>query len=213
MSTLPPEPDQSDAEADPENAEAVLEDAEAFPEEDEPIAANGRTTSAKRPKAPRFTARRAKVSWPTFAALVIAVLAAVLAVVAWFDPLHRNGSSNFSNQQIDEAKNTVCAAYMAVHQGVVANTHLRNPAPDNPVGTLAVAANARLALLGGGSYLQDSLARQPATPADLAENVNSMAKTLEELGVNYLAGASNIVQDPLRSELDSQIADLDKLCI
>ena len=75
-----------------------------------------------------------------------------------------------------------------------------------------MAANARLALLGGGAYLRDSLNAQTAPPADLAEAVNSLAATIEQLGVNYLANAGNDAQVPLRHDLDSEIATLKKLC-
>jgi hypothetical protein len=75
-----------------------------------------------------------------------------------------------------------------------------------------VAANARLALLGGGGYLRDSLNSQTAPPADLANAVNSLANTIEQLGVNYLANAGNKLQAPLRKDLDSEIAQLNKLC-
>ena len=75
-----------------------------------------------------------------------------------------------------------------------------------------MAANARLALLGGGAYLRDSLNAQTAPPADLAEAVNSLAATIEQLGVNYLANAKNDAQAPLRHDLDSEIATLKKLC-
>jgi hypothetical protein len=80
---------------------------------------------------------------------------------------------------------------------VVRNTHLAGPNQHDPAGQLAIAANARLALLGGGAYLRDRVATQPATPADLAQAVNSMANTIEQLGVGYLSGATNIVLDPL----------------
>lgn len=150
--------------------------------------------------------------WPTLAALAIAVIAAAVAVAAWFRPAFESASPTFTDQQTALAKTNVCSAYAAVHQGVVRNTHLADPNPNDPAGQLAIAANARLALLGGGAYLQDRVAAQPATPADLTQAVNSMANTLEQLGVGYLEAASNIVLDPLRHDLDSQVAQINKLC-
>lgn len=196
----------------PENTEAALDDTEPYPEDDELVAKKGPkvTFSTKRGWGSRV--RGWMSHWTTFAPLTIAVLAAALAAVAWIRPFDHSSSAGFNSQQTGVAKKSVCAAYGVVHQAVVANTHLANPVPDDPVGTLAVAANARLALLGGGSYLRERLAGEPATPADLAKAVNSMTDTLEELGINYLAGASYIVQDPLRGALDSEISDIDKMC-
>jgi hypothetical protein len=75
-----------------------------------------------------------------------------------------------------------------------------------------VAANARLALLGGGAYLKDRIAAEPASPADLAQAVNNMGNTMEQLGIAYLAAATQQVLDPLRHDLDSQITQLNKMC-
>jgi hypothetical protein len=148
--------------------------------------------------------------WHVLAALVIAVIAAAVAILAWFYP-HRS-ASHFSDEQTAAAKKNVCSADAAIHHAVVANTHLANPDPNSPIGQLAVAANARLALLGGGVYLRDRLAAEPAAPADLAKAVTAMANTIERLGINYLAGASTTVQDPLRHELDSQIGQINGQC-
>ncbi len=145
---------------------------------------------------------------PVWAALVIAVLAAGLAVAAWLKPTHEGPSY----PQSGDAKTNLCAAYKVVHQGVVINTHLAIPGGNDPSGHLAVAANARLALLGGGAYLRETLAAQTAPPADLGNAVDSLAATIEHLGVNYLANASNDAQVPLRHDLESQIATLNKLC-
>jgi len=158
------------------------------------------------PASPRRTAR-----WTRFLTPALAALALVVAIAAWFDPLHR-GAPTYTPQQADAAKTKICAAYTTVHQGVVTNTHMTNPVPGNPAGALGVAANARLALLGGGTYLRDRLAGEPATPAELAKAVTGLADTIEELGINYLAGASNQVQEPLRKTLNTQLAALDKLC-
>jgi hypothetical protein len=150
--------------------------------------------------------------WPMFAALAIAVIAAAVAIAGWFRPAPHSASPAFSDQQTAQAKANVCSAYTAVHQGVVRNTHLADPNPNDPAGQLAIAANARLALLGGGAYLRDRVADEPATPADLAQAVNSIGNTIEKLGVGYLEAASNIVLDPLRHDLDSQVAQINKLC-
>jgi hypothetical protein len=83
---------------------------------------------------------------------------------------------------------------------------------NDPSAHLAVAANARLALLGGGAYLRDTVAAQTAPPADLAKAVDSLAATIEQLGVNYLANAGNDAQVPSRHDLDSEIKTLNKLC-
>jgi hypothetical protein len=150
--------------------------------------------------------------WVTFAALAIAVIATAVAIAAWFRPAPQSATPAFTDQQTAQAKSNVCSAYTAVHQAVVRNTHLADPNPNDPVGQLAIAANARLALLGGGAYLRDRVAAQPATPADLAQAVNSMGTTIEQLGVGYLEAAANIVLDPLRHDLDVQIGQISKLC-
>lgn len=141
-------------------------------------------------------------------ALAVAVLAVVAAGVWWWQSRH----SSYSDEQVADAKTKVCTQAAAVRQGVVTNTHLQNPVNDDPIGGLAVAANARLALSGGGAYLHDLLADTPATPSDLASAVGDMANTLEELGVSYLAGQPNEAQVPLRHSLDEQLKQLDDLC-
>jgi hypothetical protein len=152
-----------------------------------------------------------KSRWPTFAALATAVLALVIAILAVFHPIH-SGPPAFTAQQTADAKTNICTASTIARQAVVTNTHLVNPHGDDPVGTLAVAANARLALLGGGAYLRDRLEAEPATPADLAKAVTAMAGTIEQLGINYLAGATGVDQDPLRKNLDQEIKIINQLC-
>lgn len=60
--------------------------------------------------------------------------------------------------------------------------------PD-PVAREAVAANARLATLGGGEYLLSRL--DPATPPELANAVRSFANNLQDVGLNQLVGMPN----------------------
>jgi hypothetical protein len=145
----------------------------------------------------------------TIAALAIAVLAAALAIAAWFRPA---SGPSYNDEQRAAAKTSLCASYKVAHQGVVANTHMANPVPNNPAGQLGVIANARLALVGGGAYLRDQLAAQPAAPADLAKAIDSLANTIEQLGVNYIAGAGDGVQNPLRKDLITEIGQVNDLC-
>jgi hypothetical protein len=163
-----------------------------------------------RGEAHRPAKRGWKSRWPTFAALAIAVLALAIATLAWFRPVHALPA--FTAQQAADAKTNVCTAYKITHQAVVINTHLVNPRGGDQIGTLAVAANARLALLGGGAYLRERLDAEPATPADLAKALKAMARTIDQLGINYLAGATSTAQDPLRSDLDKEVTAINKLC-
>jgi len=147
--------------------------------------------------------------WPAYAALALAVVATALAALAYFHPAHHQASVP---QQDGDAKANVCSAYKGAHRSVVVNTHMQSRDPNNAVAELSVATNARLALVGGGAYLKDRLAANTAAPADLADATNSFANTIEQLGMNYLIGAGAEAQDPLRKDLDSQVAQLDKLC-
>jgi hypothetical protein len=161
-------------------------------------------------KEPQPISRPSKTSqWRTYAPLAIAVIAAVLAALAYFHPAHNGASA--TAQQGGDAKANVCSAYASTRKAVVINTHLQSP-PKDPTAQLSVAANARLALLGGGVYLRDRLAANTEAPVDLANAANSLANTIQQLGINYLTGAGADVQDPLRHDLNSELTQIDKLC-
>lgn len=147
--------------------------------------------------------------WLVYAASAIAVVAAVLAGLAYFHPAPNKA---LAPQQGGDAKANICSAYKAAHKSVVINTHLRSDNQNDAVAELSVATSARLALLGGGAYLKDRLEANTAASADLVGAVNSFANTIEQLGINYLQGADASEQDPLRKDLDNQITQLDKMC-
>jgi hypothetical protein len=144
---------------------------------------------------------------------VIGLLALVLTIVQWLAPSsHGNSASSYTDQQVKDAKISICAAYATVQRAVLKNTHLESPPDGGPLGPLTVATSARLALYGGGSYLRDRLDAKPATPTDLSKAVDSLATALEHLAVNYLADAPAIAQDQLRHDLDEQLASVAGLC-
>jgi hypothetical protein len=90
-------------------------------------------------------------------------------------------------QQSDDAKARVCVAFDTVRKAVSVQTNA-DLGPD-PVAKEAVAANARLATLGGGEYLLSRL--DPATPSGLADAVRSFANNLQDIGMNQLVGVPN----------------------
>jgi len=146
--------------------------------------------------------------WLTYVVAVVAVAGVSLAALAYFHPAH-NGASAI--QQGGDAKANVCSAYASVKKAVVLNTHLRAN-PNDATAGLAVAANARLALLGSGAYLRERLSANSKTPADLANAVNSLANTTEQLGINYLTEAGPDAQRPLQTDLTNEFTQIDKMC-
>lgn len=123
------------------------------------------------------------------AALLLAVVGVVLAVWA----LVGGSSSSQANKLPGDPKTRVCTAFQTVSQAVAAQTHA--DLGQDPIALSAVAGNARLALLGGGQYLIDSLDSQ--TPSDLADAVRSFGQNLQDIGIHALAGVPN--SDPEQS--------------
>ena len=147
--------------------------------------------------------------WLTYAALALAVIAVALAALAYFLPAHKSASVA---QQGGDAKANVCSAFTNARKAVVINTHMQSPNINDPIAELSVATNARLALIGSGSYLHERIAANSAAPADLATAATSMANTIEQLGINYLTDAAPDAQAPIRKDLDAEITQLAKLC-
>jgi hypothetical protein len=145
--------------------------------------------------------------WVAPAALVIAVVAVALAIWA----LVSASSTDSGTTLAGDPKTRVCTAFGTVSNSVRMQTH--NDLGPDPVAQAAVAANARLALFGGGQYLLDTLDSE--TPAELADPVRSFGHELQEISMYALAGVANT--DPAQSarlaQADStrqQIADLCK---
>lgn len=124
-------------------------------------------------------------------ALVIAVCAIGIALWALLrppaEPTATSGTPAVSTEQADDAKKRICVAIDTVRKAVSVQTNL-DLGPD-PVAREAVAANARLATLGGGEHLLSRI--DPATPADLADAVRAFANTLQDIGMGQLAGVPN----------------------
>jgi hypothetical protein len=93
-----------------------------------------------------------------------------------------------------------------VRRGVSLNTNLQ-PAggPEDVTGSMAVAANSRVALYDGGQYLLAKI--DPAAPADLAEAVRNFANNLMDIGAAATAGAQNTDPDQAARLRDAEAAN------
>lgn len=129
----------------------------------------------------------------TVLALIVAVAALGVAVWALVSSPSATVESASPAGQSGDAKTRVCGAFELVRNAVTLQTNT-NLGPD-PVAVQAVAANARLATLGGGLFLLSTLTDD--TPADLADAVRSFAGNLEDIGMSQLAGER--VDDPAQS--------------
>jgi hypothetical protein len=155
--------------------------------------------------------RRGRILLPI--TLVVAIGAAALSGWTLFR-LSREGSApNYTDTQRAQGKQKICTATDLVRKGVSINTNLQPPGgPEDVTGTLAVAANARISLYGGGQYLLARL--DPATPPELADAVKKFANVLMDIGANAAAGAQNSEPEQAArlKDADATNAALIELC-
>lgn len=116
-----------------------------------------------------------------------------------------------TSQQIADAKARACGTFTEVRAAVALQTHANLGTDATAV--QAVAANARLAMYGGGSYLTARL--DPATPGPLAQAIHSFANDLQDIAIGAMSGVGN--DDPAQiarlrdgETVSTQIADLCK---
>lgn len=146
-------------------------------------------------------------------ALIVALAALGLAGWAAFKPATQVAAPTFTDAQQAEAKTALCAAVDLVRKGVSLNTNLQPPGGDADVtGALAVAANARISLSGGGQYLLAKI--DPAVPQPLSDDAGAFANNLLDIGAASIAGALNTDPDQAArlKEADSLNAKLVESC-
>jgi hypothetical protein len=146
------------------------------------------------------------------AALVVALVAAGLAVWALMKGPSSEGQV-FTGTATDDPKGSICESFNVIRNGVQINTNLQPPGgPEDVTGSMAVAANARLALYDGGQYLLARL--QPDTPKELADAVRKFANNLMDIGARSTSGIPN--SDPGQAarlkEADEANTKITELC-
>ncbi len=152
---------------------------------------------------------RSSLGWVAPLALVVALIATGLAGWALLRPAPSTPApAPAAAPQNGDPKDNACAAYRTVSSAVSLQTHA-----DTGAEVQGVAANARLAMSGGATYLLAHLS--PATPSDLADAIRAFAAGLQDISMNALAGVPN--DDPNQAErlsnaekTNSKIAELCK---
>jgi hypothetical protein len=140
-------------------------------------------------------------------ALILAIAALGLAAWAAFRPAPAPAAAVYTATQQADAKTAVCKASDLVRRGISLNTNLPVPGGDADVtGSLAVAANARLSLSGGGRYLLDRI--DPATPTELAALARRFANTVMDIGAAAIAGVQNTDPDQAARLRDADAANV-----
>ena len=144
------------------------------------------------PSAPTAHRRSGPAGWIAPLALVISLLAAGAAGWTLLKPGPAPGATVTDVSDSADPKGEACSAFKIVSTAVSRYTNVR--LPDNlgvaePGTQEAIAANARLAMTGGSTYLLRNLA--PNSPSELADNVRSFAGTLDTIGMKLLTGIPN----------------------
>jgi hypothetical protein len=138
----------------------------------------------------------------------IAIAGVAIGFVGWFRPVPHNETPpkpTYTEQQTADAKARVCAAFGKLDRASGVLKAL-------PPGTdpLIVAIDNRQVFDVGSRYLSETLANEPATPADLATTVRKQASSLEEGVIGYQGGLSN--SDPeMQPIVDANNATADKI--
>jgi hypothetical protein len=128
--------------------------------------------------------------WLALIAVILALIGVGLAVWALVGSKSEPAASTpttFTSQQTSDAKTRACGAFDIARKAITIQTNA-DLGPD-PVAKEAVAANARLAIIGGGQFLLSRL--DPATPPQIADAVRSFANNLEDIGMSQLLNVPN----------------------
>lgn len=126
----------------------------------------------------------------------IALLAAIVAIgiAIWALLSVPEAPPTAERQLTGDPKTRICDAGQLVAMAVQLQTNA-NVGPE-PAAVEAVAANARLSMVGGGDYLLTQIGSD--TPSELADAARKFGDTLQLIGMNALSGLPNA--DPAQAD-------------
>jgi hypothetical protein len=155
---------------------------------------------------------RGPARWPVVVMFAITLGAVGVAVAAWLRPMPEAKSAapsapTFSAQQVADAKARVCAAFEKVLNATSANS--ARSGGDDPNNQLLVATTQRQVFVVGSAYYWRTLAKEPATPADLAGAMNRLADLYQVITLDGLVGDYN---NPARDTANATGHTIQNLC-
>jgi hypothetical protein len=148
-------------------------------------------------------------------ALILAALAVVVAVASWFRPAPESSPSAdeqrpaYSADQTAKAVRAICDARK---QGYEASAVAGNKTSANPDLQFAIAINVRLSSVAAADYLMLQLDNHPATPPELAESAEALARAYIDMTLLHLSDASPQDLEPAYSRLDAADAKVIESC-
>jgi hypothetical protein len=155
---------------------------------------------------------RGPARWPVVVMFAITLVAVGAAVAAWLRPMPEAKSAapsapTFSAQQVADAKAKVCAAYWKGQNASSANQ--TRSGGDAPNAQLLIAVNMRQVFMSSSVYLLNTLAEEPAAPADLATAATKLADLFQVITLDGLAGDLN---DPAHNAANETGFVIENLC-
>ncbi|MEH3132662.1 MAG: hypothetical protein PGN27_22125 [Mycolicibacterium neoaurum] len=154
-------------------------------------------------------------------AMLVAIATLGASAYMWRNPVNSAPApaaapvaETFTEEQRAQSQAQVCDAFALVSVGVANSSAMQQPAANqgNFGAAIAVAANARLALLGGGQFLLNRV--EPATPDELAEAARNFGNTLMDVGAAAIAEipTNDPAQQQRLKDADEQNTKLDQIC-
>ena len=148
---------------------------------------------------------------PMIIAIVIALIAVAIAIASWFRPatkVETPATKTYSEQEIADAKKTVCDAYGRAFNALTANSRQ----PDSPNEGLAVIAHSRIAIHAAATYLNTTLGDQPAAPEEVTTPVKLLANQYQQMVLDQIGGADRTTLDADYKNADTLTSKISKVC-
>ncbi len=141
---------------------------------------------------------------PLILTAALAVIAIIVGIASWFrpapEPEAQSAEQQFSEQEVAEAKEAMCAAWDTVYEAIF-NT-AKKTSPDDTL-TFALGIENELAFHAAGDYLMSELSRNPAYPEKSASSFRELARTYHEVVLAQLADAPEPQIEAIKDRMGS----------
>lgn len=140
--------------------------------------------------------------WTARAALLVAFLACIIGVVGWFRPVSApprvEPAPTYTAAEVQAAKDKVCEAFELAWKAISVTSNTQSG--EDVALQSADAANARLAMVGGGSYIEKSLTSEAS--AEIERLVHDFADSALRMSVLTLGNISTDAETYRQAKAD-----------